>query len=229
LKYITDPESLEFACKKISASPWTAVDTEADSLHHYIEKLCLVQVSIVDEDYVIDPLTALELGPLVRILEKKELLLHGSDFDLRILKRFYQFSPPTVFDTMVAAQLLGYEKQGFADLADRHCEVKLSKKAQRADWAERPLSEELLTYAANDTHYLKLIADKMKQELKDAGRLEWHRPKFRPGWNGRSKVQKIYTLRRLRSCGSCGAGARRKLGVKTGPLLRCSIQIRSSK
>jgi len=175
VKLITESGPLLEAQACIQNSPWASLDTEADSLHHYIEKLCLMQVSIPGEDYVIDPLGALDLGPLVRILEKKELLLHGADFDLRILKRFYQFSPPSVFDTMIAAQLLGYEKQGFADLAEKHCGVKLSKKAQRADWSERPLSQELLTYAANDTHYLRLIADKIKEELAAAGRLEWHR------------------------------------------------------
>lgn len=175
MKYIESPDALNQILPKIEASSWVAVDTEADSLHHYIEKLCLAQVSVAGEDYVIDPLASLDLAPLVRILEKKELLLHGADFDLRILKRFYNFSPPSVFDTMIAAQILGYDKQGFADLAEKHCGVKLSKKAQRADWSERPLTEELLTYAANDTHYLKAIADIMKEELIASGRSEWHR------------------------------------------------------
>ncbi len=172
---IDNPEALEVCSLKIQSAPWAAVDTEADSLHHYHEKLCLLQVSIPSEDYVIDPLKNLELGSLVRILEKKALLLHGADFDVRILRRFFNFSPINVFDTMIAAQLLGYEKQGFADLAEKHCQVKLSKKAQRADWSERPLSEELLTYAANDTHYLKPIADKIREELVQTGRLDWHR------------------------------------------------------
>ncbi len=175
MKLIENAEALGQILPKLQASLWAAVDTEADSLHHYIEKLCLLQVSIPGEDYVVDPLKGFDLGPLVRALEPKSILLHGADFDIRILKRFFNFSPKDVFDTMIAAQLLGYEKQGFADLADKHCGVKLSKKAQRADWSERPLSGELLTYAANDTHYLKFIADKMREELVESGRLEWHR------------------------------------------------------
>src|SRR3989338_4452551 len=112
LIYIDNPTLLEDTLEGFESSPWASVDTEADSLHHYIEKLCLLQVSIPAEDYVIDPLAALDLLPVVRILEKKPLILHGADFDVRILKRFCNFSPSVIFDTMIAAQLFGYEKQG---------------------------------------------------------------------------------------------------------------------
>lgn len=151
------------------------MDTEADSLHHYVEKLCLLQISIPEEDFVIDPLASLDLKPLISVLEKKPLVLHGADFDLRLLKKHYDFIPASIFDTMIAAQILGYEKQGLADLALRHCQVVLPKGAQKADWSERPLDDTLLAYAANDTHYLKVIADIMTEELKALGRLEWHR------------------------------------------------------
>ncbi len=160
-------------CAAIEKSPWAAVDCEADSLHHYVEKLCLLQVSIPGEDYVIDPLVPLDLSSLAHQLSKKSLILHGADFDIRILNRFYGFKPTEVFDTMIAAQLLGYEKQGLADLALKHCGIALSKKAQRADWSERPLDDELIDYAAKDTHYLKRISDNMKAELVGLGRLEW--------------------------------------------------------
>ena len=158
----------------IADSPWTAVDTEADSLHHYIEKLCLVQVSVPEEDMIIDPLVSLDLTPLVELLNRKSLILHGADFDIRILKRFYAFAPREIFDTMIAAQLLGYEKQGLADLAEKHCGVVLSKSAQKADWSVRPLNEKLLLYAANDTHYLKLIHDALQSELESLNRRAWH-------------------------------------------------------
>ena len=152
-----------------------AVDTEADSLHHYIEKLCLVQVSVPEEDMVIDPLVSLDLKPLVELLNRKSLILHGADFDIRILKRFYAFEPREIFDTMIAAQLLGYEKQGLADLAEKHCGVVLSKSAQKADWSVRPLNEKLLLYAANDTHYLLPLRAKLQEELEALGRDGWHR------------------------------------------------------
>ena len=158
----------------IADSPWVAVDTEADSLHHYIEKLCLVQVSVPEEDMIIDPLVSLDLKPLVELLNRKSLILHGADFDIRILKRFYAFAPREIFDTMIAAQLLGYEKQGLADLAQEHCGVVLSKSAQKADWSVRPLNEKLLLYAANDTHYLKPIHDALQSGLESLNRRAWH-------------------------------------------------------
>ncbi len=124
---------------------------------------------------MIDPLVPLDLGPVAEILLKKPLILHGADFDLRILKKTFGIVPSDIFDTMIAAQFLGYEKQGLSDLALKHCDVHLPKSAQKADWSERPLDEKLLLYAANDTHYLKTIADVMKEELIALKRLEWHR------------------------------------------------------
>ena len=175
MRYINHPPSLADVITSLKSSTWAAVDTEADSLHHYVEKLCLMQISTPSEDWVIDPLVPLDLGGLVLVLSQKPLILHGADFDLRILKKTYGFVPSNIFDTMIAAQLLGYEKQGLSDLALKHCGVSLPKSAQKADWSERPLDEKLLAYAANDTHYLKQIADIMGDELAVLGRLEWHR------------------------------------------------------
>ncbi len=164
---------------RLSQAQSLALDTEADSLHHYIEKLCLLQISDGSQDYVLDPLAGLDLKPIVELLSGKELICHGADFDLRILKRTYGFKPRLVFDTMIAAQLLGYEKQSLADLVFRHCQVSLSKANQKADWSRRPLEDELLTYAANDTHFLHELRDKMTEELKTLGRVEWHRQNCR--------------------------------------------------
>ncbi len=161
---------------QITGSAWAAVDTEADSLHHYVEKLCLVQISIAEYDFVIDPLISLDLGPLAQALSKKKLIFHGADFDIRMMRKASAtFTPVEIFDTMIAAQLLGYPKQGLADLVERHCGVVLSKSSQKADWSQRPLDEKMLTYAANDTHYLKVVSDTMRSELEALGRLEWHR------------------------------------------------------
>lgn len=174
MEYIYSPEALLKTVETVRRSPWAAVDTEADSLHHYIEKLCLVQISVPEHDFVIDPLAKLDLKPLVEALGTKPLLLHGADFDVRMLRRFWGLEPTEIFDTMLAAQLLGYEKQGLADLGLKHCGVVLPKAGQKADWSRRPLDRELLVYAANDTHYLKTISDNMKEELTALGRLEWH-------------------------------------------------------
>ncbi len=172
--FVDKPEAFAEASKKILASSWAAVDTEADSLHHYSEKLSLLQVSISDEDYVIDPLTPLPLSEFLLKLSEKDLIFHAADSDVRLLKKACPFSPKKVFDTMIAAQILGYPKIGLADLAERHCGLKLSKAEQKADWSGRPLEAKLIAYAANDTHYLKTISDAMREELRGLGRLDWH-------------------------------------------------------
>jgi len=175
LKLIERNDALDEVVRQIRRSDWVAMDTEADSLHHYNEKLCLLQLSVEDEDFILDPLARLDLSSVVEALNEKKLILHGSDFDIRILKRYYPFHPRQIFDTMLGAQVLGYDKQGLADLANRHCGVTLSKKSQKADWSRRPLDQALLDYASKDTHYLKTIHDAMEKELLESGRLEWHR------------------------------------------------------
>lgn len=173
--YVKDPQALAEATSAVASGSWAAVDTEADSLHHFVEKLCLLQLSVPAGDFIIDPLVGLDLQPLATELQNKHLILHGADFDLRMIRKDWDFHPKDIFDTMIAAQLLGYDKQGYADLANRHCGVALSKSGQKADWSRRPLDEKLLTYAANDTHYLKAISDTMAAELDVLSRREWHR------------------------------------------------------
>jgi ribonuclease D len=150
-----------------------AIDTEADSLHHYFEKVCLLQVSVPGLDAIIDPLAEIDLTRLLDVLARKTLIIQGADYDLRMMKRDYNFQASSIFDTMLAAQMLGYERFSYAALVERHIGVILSKHGQKADWSQRPLPEKLITYAAADTHYLIDVADKLEQELKDAGRLEW--------------------------------------------------------
>lgn len=175
MKLVQTPEDLATTISEIRSIPWIALDTEADSMHHYIEKLCLVQLSTDKEDYVIDPLVPLDLSGLLKLIETKKILLQGADSDIRLLKRFYQFSPTNVFDTVIAAQILGYPKMGLQDLAARHCGIHLDKAEQKADWSLRPLEDSMIEYAANDTHYMKTIHDAMEKELIEMGRLSWHK------------------------------------------------------
>ena len=172
---VDSPQLLLEAVERIHASPWAAVDTEADSLHHYIEKLCLVQISVPDKDYIVDPLVSLDLEPLAWALHSKPVIFHGADFDIRMMRKVSLFAPKEIFDTMIAAQILGYPKQSLADLVELHCGVVLSKSSQKADWSRRPLTEKMLDYAAKDTHFLKTVSDAMRIELETLGRLDWHR------------------------------------------------------
>ena len=173
MKFIDSPPQLDEALKKIDNAERLALDTEADSLHHYYEKLCLLQISVPGEDYVIDSLAGLNLKKLMEILQQKPLICHGADFDLRMLKKFCDFRPKEVFDTMLAAQFLGYSRLSLAGLVDEHFKVHLSKKAQKADWSRRPLTQELLEYASNDTHYLLRMRSLLTKELNAQGRLSW--------------------------------------------------------
>ena len=175
MKYVQTSAELQEAISALDRHPRLAVDTEADSLHRYSESLCLVQVSSPDDDYVIDPLAPLDLNPLARLLEKKEIVYHGADFDMRMLGRFYGYRAGKIFDTMIAAQLLGYTSQSLAALVERHFGVVLAKANQKADWSRRPLTESMIVYAANDTHYLEGLARIMQRELEDLDRLEWFR------------------------------------------------------
>lgn len=152
------------------------IDTEADSLHHYREKLCLIQLCAGRRQWIVDPLVGnLTAAPLMELLAGRELVLHGADYDLRLLWRTYNFRPSRIFDTMIAAQLLGWPQYGLAASVARVVGVELSKHGQRADWSRRPLTEKLLCYAACDTRYLRPLIEHQREELARLGRLEWHR------------------------------------------------------
>ena len=158
----------------IKSATWLALDTEADSLHAYPEKLCLIQISTVAGDELIDPLGEINLDPLLDALNAHELIMHGADYDLRLLRKHHEFVPSAIFDTMLAARLLGERQFGLGSLVEKLLGAKLDKGPQKADWARRPLTERMETYARKDTHYLKPLADKLKLELQQKGRLSWH-------------------------------------------------------
>lgn len=170
---ITTDEQLAAILPALRGIDRVAVDTEADSLHCYFEKLCLVQLSFGGNDYLVDPLAPLDLSPLAEMLTGKELVLQGADFDLRLLKRAMNFTATRVFDTVVAARLLGIRAFSLAALVEQYFGVTLTKGSQKANWAQRPLPKHMEEYAKNDTHYLLPLAGKMEEELKAKGRYEW--------------------------------------------------------
>jgi ribonuclease D len=150
-----------------------ALDVEGDSFYRYGERLCLVQVAYGGAVHVHDP-QAEDLAPFFRDLEGRELVLHGSDFDLRLLHARYGFTPERVFDTMLAARFLNFPKFGLSDLYERYFGFTLEKKHQRADWCRRPLSEELLAYARKDVERLEELGALLAAELDRLGRSTWH-------------------------------------------------------
>jgi ribonuclease D len=152
-----------------------AVDTEADSLHCYFEKLCLIQLNFDDEDLLIDPLAQIDLQPLCDVLAEKEIVLQGMDFDLRLLRRTLHIPVREVFDTVIAARMIGLCEFSYAALVQEYFGIKLAKGPQKANWARRPLPRSMEIYAKNDTHYLLPLAAKMEEQMTALGRMEWFR------------------------------------------------------
>ena len=171
---IDTEEKLAALLPALRAATWIALDTEADSLHAYPEKLCLLQISSEGVEALVDPLASLNLAPLLAIFSDHQLIMHGADYDLRLLRKTFDFKPSAIFDTMLAARLLGYREFGLSNLVQKDLGVKLEKGPQKADWSRRPLTPRMEEYARNDTRFLKSLSDLLRQQLQDKGRLVWH-------------------------------------------------------
>ena len=178
--FIARPDALADLVMRLAAVAEVALDCEADSFHHYHEKLCLLQLTFVSDgqpaNYVVDPLaTGIDLRPLLAGLGQKRLFLHAADNDLRMLGLSWEFSARQIFDTFIAAQYLGEPALGLSALLARYLGVHLDKSFQRADWARRPLPPAMIEYAARDTQYLAPLVAILEARLGEVGRLEWHR------------------------------------------------------
>jgi ribonuclease D len=171
---------LEDLTQRLRLAPLLAVDTEAASFHRYEDRVYLLQVSSRSETAVVDPLAVGTLAPLASILSDPavEIVFHDADYDLRLLDREYGFHPNNIFDTRIAAQLLNEPGVGLAALLEKHLGVRLDKRFQRADWSARPLSREMLEYAAADTRNLPELRDILRQQLAARGRLPWAEEEF---------------------------------------------------
>jgi ribonuclease D len=157
-----------------------ALDTEGASFHRFIDRIYLLQISTRAASAILDPLTIGVPEELGRLLESRdvEVVFHDADYDLRLLHQDYDWRVTNIFDTRVAAQLLGIRAFGLAALLDRFFGVKLDKKHQRADWSMRPLTAGMLEYAAQDTEYLLDLRDRLGNELSKLGRSSWAAEEF---------------------------------------------------
>jgi ribonuclease D len=171
---------LEALFARLRGEPLLAVDTEAASFHRFIDRVYLLQISSRDETAVVDPLAVESLAPLADVLANPEveIVFHDADYDLRLLDREYGFRATNIFDTRIAAQLLNEPGVGLAALLEKYLGVRLDKRFQRADWSARPLSPEMLEYAASDTRTLPELRDILKGQLEARGRLGWAREEF---------------------------------------------------
>jgi ribonuclease D len=158
---------------EVSGEHRCCLDTEADSLHHYHEKLCLLQVACAGRFALVDPLAIEDVTPLLTFMDRYELWFHGADYDLTMLLRSYNWSPRVVRDTQIAARLAGSRQFGLAALIHAHFGIQLSKASQKADWSRRPLPPPMLAYAVDDVRYLIPLADILTAKLAEKGRTAW--------------------------------------------------------
>lgn len=180
LLYLASEEAVDDFLVDISGVREIAVDTEGASFHRFVDRIYLLQVTTRERSAVIDPLPLGKLEQLGSLLENPEVevVFHDADYDLRLLHQDYGWRVNRIFDTRIAAQLLGIKSFGLAALLEQFFDVRLDKKHQRADWSLRPLPPGMLDYAAQDTRYLLDLRDELKVRLEKLGRSRWAEEEF---------------------------------------------------
>jgi ribonuclease D len=166
---------LEEAVRNLGQAKIIGVDLEADSMYHYFEKVCLLQIATESASYILDPLALRDLSPLHPVFSNPRIrkVFHGADYDIRSLHRNFRFEVENLFDTQLACKFLGLRETGLGALLRSRFRVELNKKYQRADWSQRPLSPEMVEYAAMDGRYLIPLARMLERELEEKSRLTW--------------------------------------------------------
>lgn len=157
---------------QLQTAPRIAIDLEANSMFAYREQICLMQISLPDQDYIVDPLDDLDFAPLGKLIADPaiEKILHAAEYDLILMKRQFGWQLHNLFDTMWAARVLGYSRYGLANLLEELFDVRLDKRYQKSNWCRRPLTEPQLVYAQHDTHHLFRLRDHLAAELVANGR-----------------------------------------------------------
>jgi ribonuclease D len=167
--FIARPAALERLARPLRREPVIAVDTESNSLYAYQEQVCLIQFSTPGYDYLVDPLALLDLSSLGPVFSdpRIEKVFHAAEYDLICLRRDFGFEFANIFDTMIAACILGREQVGLGAILEAEFGLTLDKRHQRANWGRRPVPPELLSYAQMDTHYLIPLRDRLRLELQE--------------------------------------------------------------
>jgi ribonuclease D len=212
----TIPE-LERLAERLSGERLLAADTEAAGYHRYDDSMCLLQLSTRDETWLVDPLATRSLNPIAELFADPdiEILFHDADFDLRLLDRDFGIYVEGLFDTKIAARFVGERSFGLASLLESELDVNLAKKYQRADWAQRPLPQGMLEYAAMDTRYLPQLRDRLRDRLEGLDRLPWAMEEFRiqeaTRWEPPDEDQPYLRLKRTRDLGPRSLAALREM------------------
>ncbi|MCZ6650028.1 MAG: HRDC domain-containing protein [Acidobacteria bacterium] len=179
--WIDTDEGLARLGKDLAGERGVAVDTESDGFHHYFDKLCLLQLSTREANFLVDPLAVSSLDPLRPMFADQGIrkVMHAAEQDIMYLRRDHHLEVKGLFDTAAAAQLTGRTRLGLAALLEAYFEIHLSKSNQRDDWSLRPLNPAQLAYAVSDTNNLLALADLLEQEVREKGRQEWADEEYR--------------------------------------------------
>ncbi len=171
---VEDEREFESMLEDLETQSIIAFDTEADSFFNYREKVCLIQVTVEDRDYIVDPLADFDLSPLGEVFEdpKRRIVFHDGEYDILILKRDYGFEFSGLFDTRVAAAAIGESSPGLASVLKKYFEVELDKTLQRSNWSQRPLDPKQISYARLDTRYLIPLMATFEEELERQKRVD---------------------------------------------------------
>lgn len=179
--WVDRPQALEKMAEALSQQPAISVDTESNSLFAYHEQVCLIQFSTAHTDYLVDPLALADLSVLAPIFANPDIekVFHAAEYDLICMKRDFGYVFNNLFDTMLAARILGKLALGLGSMLEAEFGIQVDKRLQRANWAKRPLTSSMMAYARMDTHYLIALRDIMKPQLIDSGRLQLAEEDFR--------------------------------------------------
>lgn len=163
--WVDHPTAFSRLASLLQEEPVIGVDTESNSLFAYQEQVCLIQFSTAGDDYLVDPLALKDLSALAPVFANPaiEKVFHAGEYDLICLKRDYGFTFDNLFDTMLAARILGLPGLGLGTMLEQEFSIQADKRLQRANWARRPLTTSMMAYARMDTHYLVALRDMLKK------------------------------------------------------------------
>ncbi|NOX34763.1 MAG: ribonuclease D [Deltaproteobacteria bacterium] len=179
-KFIGSDTELKSVCENLLKEKVIGVDLEADSMHCFKEKICLIQVASAKEAFLIDPFEIKDASPFLNVLENNDVIkvFHGSDFDIRSLDRDYTAKVNNLFDTEIASRFLGIKERGLAALLKKNFNVDVDKKFQKKDWAKRPLESDMIEYSVGDVKYLVKLHEIIHGRLVENGRYHWAKEEF---------------------------------------------------
>jgi len=179
-KFITSDGDLASACDTLAKENLIGVDLEADSMHSFTEKICLIQVAGSDMAYLIDPFKISDFSPFSALLVDPDIIkvFHGSDFDVRSLDRELSVEIVNLFDTEIACRFLNVKERGLGALLKGHFDVDVDKRFQKVDWSRRPLKEDMIEYSVGDVAHLSDLYDRLLASLDEIGRYDWAKEEF---------------------------------------------------